>query len=65
LGVSHTATTEEIKKSYRLLAIKLHPDKNIGKPDADEKFKKVNHLIVSYYDPIETPSADDCFLKFQ
>ena len=42
LGVSKTATAEEIKKSYRNLAFKYHPDRNPGNAAAEEKFKKIN-----------------------
>ena len=42
LGVSREASQEEIKKAYRRLALKYHPDRNPGDKEAEERFKEIN-----------------------
>lgn len=42
LGVSKNATADEIKKAYRTLAFKYHPDRNPGNAAAEEKFKQIS-----------------------
>lgn len=42
LGVDKNATPENIKKAYRQLALKYHPDRNKGDKEAEEKFKEIN-----------------------
>ena len=43
LGVDRAASEEEIKKAYRKLAMKYHPDRNQGDKDAEKTFKEISH----------------------
>lgn len=45
LGVAKTATLDEIKKAYRKLARKYHPDINPGNKEAEKKFKEISHAF--------------------
>ena len=51
LGVSRTATADEIKSAYRKLAMKYHPDRNPGDKAAEEKFKEAAEAYDVLHDP--------------
>ncbi|WP_341733011.1 DnaJ C-terminal domain-containing protein [Microcoleus sp. EPA2] len=58
LGVSKTATPEEIKRAYRKLARKYHPDLNPGDKDSEAKFKDLNEANEVLSDPEKRPKYD-------
>ena len=51
LGVSKSATQDEIKKAYRVLAKKYHPDANLGDKEAEAKFKEESEAYAVLSDP--------------
>ncbi len=51
LGIERNATPEEIKKAFRKLALKYHPDRNKGNKEAEEKFKEINEANEVLSDP--------------
>ena len=56
LGVSYDATEDEIKKAYRALSRKYHPDANVGKPnqkELEEKFKEVQQAYSMIMDQLQ------------
>jgi DnaJ-class molecular chaperone len=59
LEVSSTATTEDIKKSYRRLSKKYHPDINSGDKKAEDKFKQVAEAYSVIGDPVKRSKYDD------
>ena len=58
LGVDHSADTEEIKKAYRKLALKFHPDRNPNDKSAEEKFKELGEAYEILNDPQSRAAYD-------
>ncbi len=51
LGVGRDASADDIKRAYRKLAVKYHPDRNSGDKAAEEKFKEINKAYEALSDP--------------
>src|SRR6266567_8790734 len=58
LGVQRDADEEEIKKAYRKLAVKFHPDKNPGDKAAEEQFKELGEAYEALSDPQKRAAYD-------
>ena len=58
LGIPRTATPDEIKKAYRKLAMKHHPDKNKGDKTSEKKFKEINEAYETLSDTTKRKQYD-------
>src|ERR1700745_4403976 len=58
LGIAKTATDEDIKKAYRKLARKLHPDLNPNDKEANKKFQQINEANEVLSDPEKRKKYD-------
>jgi len=58
LGLTKNASEEDIKKAFRKLALKYHPDKNQGDKEAEEKFKEINEAYQVLSDPEKKSTYD-------
>ena len=58
LDLTPSASAEEIKKSFRRLALKFHPDKNPGNPSAEKKFKEMTAAYAVLSDPFKKRDYD-------
>jgi molecular chaperone DnaJ len=58
LGIGRDATTEDVKKAYRKLALKYHPDRNEGSKEAEAKFKEVTEAYEVLRDPDKRTTYD-------
>src|ERR1044071_9862389 len=60
LDVTRTASDDEIKKAYRKLAMKYHPDRNNGSKEAEERFKEITEA----YDVLREPQKRAAYDRY-
>ncbi len=58
LNISSETSPEEIKKTYRELAFKYHPDHNSGEPNSENKFKEITEAYAVLIDPVKRKQYD-------
>lgn len=65
LGVERTADEKEIKRAFRKLAVKYHPDKNPGDKQAEDRFKEINEAYEVLSDPAKRAKYDQLGSSYQ
>ena len=58
LGLGPETSEEEIRRTYRRLALEWHPDRNPGNPRAEERFKEISEAYAVLMDPVKRRAYD-------